>query len=259
MSRSTRGFGVATITACVLAGVAFAATSAQHKTVNDAAAPLPVAAKAAAKTSTPAPAGPDCAKLRCVALTFDDGPGEYTNQILDELDAAGVKATFFEIGENVGQFPEVVKRQVDDGMVIGDHTWTHPNLSHLGAASQRSQLSRTADALEAAGAPRPTLVRPPYGALNSATKAVAADLGMSLITWNVDSQDWLNRNAQKSRRLIMKEVGNGSIVLMHDIQPSTVKALPQVIADLKQRGYTFVTVPQLIGSPRPGVVYNHGV
>lgn len=203
----------------------------------------------ASVTSTPRV---NCARLKCVALTFDDGPGPYTMRLLDELDAAHVKATFFEIGQNVAAHRDVVRRQVADGMVIGNHTWDHKQLTALGRAAQQNEVARTTAALVAAGAPRPSLLRPPYGSFNSSTRA----LGYSVINWDVDSEDWKNRNAATTTALIMKEVRPGSIVLMHDIQPSSVRAVPRIIALLRARGYTLVTVPQLIGrNPVTGKVY----
>lgn len=193
-------------------------------------------------TSAPAPgASVDCTKLKCVALTFDDGPGPHTASILDTLKAKGVKATFFEIGTSVRTYSQVVTRQVAEGHVIGSHTWDHKQLTKMDAGAQASEIDRAADAIAAAGAPRPTIMRPPYGSYNAATKG----LGWPIILWNVDSEDWKNRNAAATTALIMKEVRRGSIVLMHDIWPSTAEALPGIIDQLRAQGYTFVTVPQL--------------
>lgn len=193
----------------------------------------------------------DCAVARCVALTFDDGPGPYTGAILDTLEAAGVKATFFELAPAVRHYPAIVRRQVQAGMVLGSHTVHHKELTKLGASAQAAEIAGGADAIAAAEEPRPTLMRPPYGSWNATTKS----LGWPIILWDVDSEDWKNKDAGVTTELIMKEVRRGSIVLMHDIQPSTAQALPGVIRQLKSAGYTLVTVPELLGTPKPGRVY----
>ncbi|CAB0629672.1 polysaccharide deacetylase family protein [Corynebacterium diphtheriae] len=193
----------------------------------------------------------DCSVLKCVALTFDDGPGPYTSQILDTLDSHGVKATFFEIATAIPRFPEVVRRQVASGMEVGSHTVTHRQLPLLPLAEQQREADGASDRLVEAGAPRPVMMRPPYGAWNQDTKR----LGYSLILWNVDSEDWKNRDAQVTTNNIMAQVRPGSIVLMHDIHPSTAEALPGIIDRLKEQGYTLVTVSQLLGQTVPGEVY----
>lgn len=214
-------------------------------------------------SQVPAPAGPlpqvqpgavspvDCAVAKCVALTFDDGPGPYTSQILDTLDSRGVKATFFEIATAIPRFPEVVRRQVASGMEVGSHTVTHRQLPLLSLAEQQQEADGASDRLVEAGAPRPVMMRPPYGAWNQDTRR----LGYSLILWNVDSEDWKNRDAQVTTNNIMAQVRPGSIVLMHDIHPSTAAALPGIIDRLQEQGYTLVTVSQLLGQLTPGEVY----
>lgn len=193
----------------------------------------------------------NCQVVKCVALTFDDGPGPYTEKLLDELDKAGVKATFFEIGEHAKIYPDVVARQVEDGMVVGNHTWDHPQLNHLSLAGQQREVQLADRWITAGGAPIPTLLRPPYGSYNHATRT----LGKSLILWDVDSEDWKNLNSDKTTALIMKEIHPGAIVLMHDIHPTTVAAVPGIIKQLEQDGYHLVTVPELLGTPQPGSVH----
>jgi len=134
--------------------------------------PVAPSSSPAPATTTPAPAPAsnppapasniDCSKLTCAALTFDDGPGPYTASILDTLDAAGVKATFCELGQSVRLYPDLVRRQQASGMVIGNHTHDHKQLNKLSAVQQRSELDRGAAAIAAAGVPAPTMFRPPY-------------------------------------------------------------------------------------------------
>lgn len=196
----------------------------------------------------------DCTKTKCIALTFDDGPGPYTLTVLRALQASHARATFFVLGKNVAAHPETLRRLVAAGMVVGDHSWDHREYTRLSAAQQKSETSRTAQAIVAAGVPAATLFRPPYGAFNSATKR----LGWPLILWDVDTLDWKNRNASATTTRALATARRGSIVLMHDIVPSTAKAVPGIIRRLQAKGYTLVTVPELLGTTRPGVVYTNG-
>ena len=192
----------------------------------------------------------NCAKLQCVALTFDDGPGPSTGTLLDTLAAAHVHATFFVIGRNVQALPALVTREAAEGHVVGNHTWSHRDLSRLGASDQRSEVSRTAEALAARGVSA-TLLRPPYGAYNSTTRT----LGVPLVLWDVDPADWRDRDAAIVAARVLANTRPGSIVLLHDVHPSTVAAVPAIVAGLKAKGYTFVTVPQLIGTMTAGTAY----
>ncbi|MCH8613122.1 polysaccharide deacetylase family protein [Arsenicicoccus dermatophilus] len=226
-------------------------------------APAPVTTTAADTTTSapeqpsspvvPAPAASavDCRQLSCVALTFDDGPGPYTAQLLDELSAAGVRATFFALGQNVQAQPDVVRRAVSMGMVVGNHTWDHRDMRRLGEPQQRREIEDTDRVLGAiTGAPGPTLVRPPYGSFDATTKA----LGHPLVLWDVDTEDWKNRDVAETTRRAVEGARAGSIVLMHDIHPSTVKAVPGIVKALKEKGLTLVTVPELMGPMAPGSV-----
>lgn len=136
-------------------------------------------------------------------------------------------------------------------MEVGSHTVTHRQLPLLPLAEQQQEADGASDRLVEAGAPRPVMMRPPYGAWNQDTRR----LGYSLILWNVDSEDWKNRDAQVTTNNIMAQVRPGSIVLMHDIHPSTAAALPGIIDRLQEEGYTLVTVSQLLGQLTPGEVY----
>ena len=210
-------------------------------------------ASPAPATAAPQPAASvDCSTLKCVALTFDDGPSNLTAGILDTLDAAGVKATFFELGPSAKAYPAIVRRQQADGMAIGSHSVRHQEFTKLTRAQQVAEAKGGADRIAAAGVPRPTLFRPPYGAYDANTRT----LGVPIILWDVDSLDWKNKDAAATTALVLQGVRPGSIVLMHDIWPSTAQALPGIIARLKADGYTLVTVPQLLGDPTPGKVYS---
>lgn len=198
-----------------------------------------------AADTTPAP---NCAVVKCVALTFDDGPGPRTLELVNILLENDVDATFFMVGQQVAERPITAKRVAMEGFQVEDHTWSHPELPPLTRSQQLSQFTRTADVLEAQGIPTIDMLRPPYGAYDSDTRS----LGVPLILWSVDSLDWKTRNAAAIRAEISNDVSNGAIVLQHDIVSQTVDATPYVIADLRARGYHFVTIDQLVPSAGPG-------
>ncbi|NNG34910.1 polysaccharide deacetylase family protein [Nakamurella aerolata] len=194
----------------------------------------------------------NCAEKRCVALTFDDGPGRYTDQLIDELTAAGAPATFFLLGPQADAYPATVRRLRSAGMVIGNHTMDHRNLVNMDAAGQRAEVTEAAAAIEAAGGGRPTLLRPPYGSYNATTRT----LGDPMVMWDVDTEDWRNKDATVTARRAVDGASNGSIILMHDLHRSTVQAVPQIVSQLRAKGFTLVTVPQLYGAPlQPGQLY----
>ena len=203
----------------------------------------------------PSGGGVDCSVEKCIAITFDDGPGPHTEKLLDVLKARDAKATFFMLGSLVGGRPDTVKRMVDEGHEVANHTWNHPDLRTIGADGVTSQLSRTQDAIEAASGVEPQLMRPPYGATNgTAVDAIAAQ-GLSIIMWDVDTEDWKNRSASETTSRALASAHEGAIILFHDIHPSTVDAAPGIIDALHSQGYTLVTVSNLLGDPEPGVKY----
>lgn len=191
-----------------------------------------------------------------IAMTFDDGPSaKLTPQLLDMLKARGIKATFFVVGTNAAEYPQIIKRMVDEGHEIGNHSWSHPALNKLSATSLRKQLEDTNAAIVKAGAPRPSLIRPPYGATNARlAKLFDEEYGMKSIIWSVDPLDWKYRNSKKVYDLIVQKTQPGAIILSHDIHASTVAAMPEVFDTLLAKGYQFVTVSELIameGQPSP--------
>jgi peptidoglycan-N-acetylglucosamine deacetylase len=204
----------------------------------------------------PAKPHPDCLVLRCVALTFDDGPGPYTTRLLATLAAAKVHATFFVIGESARDFPNEVRAEQAQGEQVGDHSWSHPQLTHLDDLQVADQFNRTADEIATLDGQRPTLIRPPYGAVNQRVNTILGTQGAPEILWSVDTLDWLHRDPDSVYTRAMAGVRPGSIILMHDIHPTTVDAVPRLIDALKAQGYTFVTVSQLYGGTlEPGKVY----
>lgn len=183
---------------------------------------------------------------KVVALTFDDGPNPATtNQALDTLSKYGIKATFFVLGKNVSGNEEILKRMKADGHVIGNHSWSHPVLSKLSLDEAKKQITDTEDALTKVLGSSSKLMRPPYGAI---TDDIRNSLDLSFIMWDVDSLDWKSKNEASILTEIQRQVKNGSIILMHDIHVETVNALPKVIDSLKEQGYEFVTVPEMLHS-----------
>jgi peptidoglycan/xylan/chitin deacetylase (PgdA/CDA1 family) len=183
-----------------------------------------------------------------IAMTFDDGPSAtLTPKLLDILAAHHIKATFFVIGENVAEHPEIVARAAREGHEIGNHSWSHPNFAKMSDAGVRSQLQRTDDAIKSATGARPTLLRPPYGSITTREKRWIHDqFGYQIILWDVDPYDWKRPGPAVVRSRILKETRPGSIVLSHDIHPGTIEAMPSTLDALEAKGFKFVTVSELI-------------
>ncbi len=189
-----------------------------------------------------------------LAITFDDGPEPtLTPRLLDMLKARGIHATFFMVGRNVTAFPAIVKRMVDEGHEVANHSWTHPLLTKMSQQSVESQLQRTHDAIVKACGVAPQLYRPPYGAVTLSQRArIQKTFGYPSILWDVDPLDWQKpRQAQKVYDRVLANAKPGSIILCHDIHESTIAAMPAVLDDLKARGYAFATVTQLINLATP--------
>lgn len=190
-----------------------------------------------------------CALLPCVALTYDDGPGEpeIEEALLAAATTANVRLTYFLLGRNVKNSPEVVARMAEAGHELGNHTFSHPQLSTTSVADERSEVAATDDAIEAASGIRPGLVRPPYGAL---TKTAAAALAHPAIMWDVDTEDWRHRDRAKTVEAVRTGARPGSIVLMHSIHPTTVAAAAEVFAAVADKGLYAVTVSELFSDQR---------
>ena len=193
-----------------------------------------------------------------IAMTFDDGPSAtLTPKLLDILAAHQIKATFFVIGENVAEHPEIVARAAREGHEIGNHSWSHPNFAKMSDDGVRSQLQRTNDAIKSATGSRPTLLRPPYGSITAREERWIHDqFGYQIILWDVDPYDWKRPGPSVVRNRILKETRPGSIVLSHDIHPGTIEAMPSTFDALEAKGFKFVTISELIrmAVPQPSQV-----
>ena len=218
---------------------------------------LPAQANDAAKPAAPAEAQITFNWVHVdapyIAMTFDDGPSpKLTPKLLDLLAAHHIKATFFVIGQNVAEYPEVVARAVREGHEIGNHSWSHANLGRLSDEGVRRELKKTDDAIYNAAGVRPTLMRPPYGSITAHEKRwIYEEFGYRVIMWDVDPLDWRRPGPAVVCNRILKETRPGSIVLSHDIHPGTIQSMPATLEQLEARGFKFVTVSELIKMQRP--------
>jgi peptidoglycan/xylan/chitin deacetylase (PgdA/CDA1 family) len=188
-----------------------------------------------------------------IAMTFDDGPNAaLTPKLLDLLAAHHIKATFFVIGENVVEHPEIVARAAREGHEIENHTWSHPNLGKMSDEAVRSQLRRTDDAIKNATGMRPTLMRPPYGSISARQKRwINDEFGYEIILWDVDPLDWKRPGPGLVCNRIVAETRAGSIILSHDIHSGTIEAMPATLNQLEAKGFKFATVSELIQMAKP--------
>jgi len=181
---------------------------------------------------------------KAVALTFDDGPSEYTPGFLQVLREKGVHGTFFEVGQEMGGRESTMRQILAEGNEIGDHTMNHVELPGY------AQIAGAAHLIEQITHFKPCLFRPPGGAADSSVIATAGSLGMRTITWDVDPRDWSTPGTSAIYNTIVDNAQPGSIILMHDgggPRGETLAALPAIIDTLRSRGYGFETVSELLG------------
>ncbi|NUR60221.1 MAG: polysaccharide deacetylase family protein [Catenulispora sp.] len=189
-------------------------------------------------------ATPAAAAGKAVYITFDDGPSIYTPKVLKVLSQYGVRATFFEVGQNVAAHPSLTSQVYRAGHSVQNHTWSHPDLRTLSAAQFAFQVNATDQQIRAHTGYRPCCLRPPYGAVNATVRALTAQLGKKLALWTVDPRDWSRPGASAIRWRVLSQVHPGSVVLLHDgggDRSQTVEALSGILKTLKARGYTFPT------------------
>ena len=178
-----------------------------------------------------------------IAFTFDDGPGEYTDELLDCLEENNAHATFFMLGQNVGSWESTVQRMADIGCEIGSHSWDHPNLYDLSMDSVAKEFSDTDAALEKACGQKASVARAPYG---NWSDDIISTVGKPFFTWSLDSMDWSYLDVNKDYDAVMNgDLTDGSIILMHDIHEPSVQASIKMIPELVQKGYKLMTVSEL--------------
>lgn len=209
--------------------------------------------------AVPAKPGPvDCRKSRCVALTFDAGPGRYTPRLLKILKAERVNATFFLLGrKHIARYPHLVRREAAEGHELANHTWSHPRLTEVSTREIRRQLRLVQERIEDLTGRAPTLMRPPQGRTDRRVAKVSRSLGLAQILWSVTAKDYRDHDPRLITRRVLDGARRNGIILLHDIYPGTVPAVPAIIDGLRKRGLTPVTVSQLFAPhrPQPGRVY----
>jgi peptidoglycan/xylan/chitin deacetylase (PgdA/CDA1 family) len=189
-----------------------------------------------------------------VALTFDDGPGPHTADVLKILDKYKVKATFFVIGGASDAHASLIQEEVARGHVVANHTVHHAALDTLSRRDQAAEIDGQTEAIEMFGAPRPRLMRPPYNAWNETTLEVLDKRGMLMVLWDVETNDWQLPGSDVIVQRVLDAVQPGSIVLFHDgggDRSQTVAALPRIIEQLKADGYKLVTIPEMLRQNPP--------
>ncbi len=237
------------LTACAAANV--------HPTPTAAQSPIATASALALPTTTPTPALPllttpptmSSKKLtRTIYLTFDDGPNPtWTAEILSLLEKSGAHASFFVIGENAKAWPWLVEREARDGDTVGDHSWSHPTLTHLAASVVFAELARDKNLITLLTGHAPILWRPPYEAFNRSVVNIASGLGMTMQLWGVSTGDWQLPGAEVIALRVMAALHNGMVVLLHDgggySRSETVAAVALLIPELEAAGYRLAALP----------------
>lgn len=179
-----------------------------------------------------------------IALTFDDGPHPvYTEQLLDGLKDRGVVATFFVTGEHAELHPDIIKRMQDEGHLIGNHTYTHIQLTKSNREKFKQELVKTNEVLQEITGEEVLYVRPPYGVWD---KKLETELNMFPILWSIDPLDWRTTNSSRITQTVVKKVGENDIILMHDYYKTSVDAALMIVDELQKQGYEFVTVDKLL-------------
>lgn len=183
-------------------------------------------------------------EVKKIAITFDDGPHpKYTLKLLDELKKRNVKATFFVIGENVSNNPDVIKRMAEDGHLIGNHTYSHVQLTCISEEKAITEINKTSELITTYAGVSPKYIRPPYGMYSDALKR---ETNLTPVLWTVDPRDWSVLNTDSVVKHVLKCAKSGDIILLHDIFDTSVEAAFQIIDALKAEGYEFVTVDEFI-------------
>lgn len=190
---------------------------------------------------------------KAVALTFDDGPGEYTPKLIEGLNARNAKATFFMVGSCVSEYPNALPLMVEGGHQLGSHTYDHSDITKLSKDQLNEQLSKTDDEIYKACGQRATAFRPPYGSYED---DIVSGINKTITLWSLDTMDWESRNAESVKKKIVSGCQDGDIILLHDIYETSVDGALQAIDELQKKGYVFVTVDELLS--RYGYDVVHG-
>lgn len=245
-------------TAVALATAAAAASVAACGTLHGVTSPRDAREDAQA-TRTQDPQRPvDCGTDKCVALTFDGGPSRPTPELLDILKERHVHVTFFVQGKgHTDTYPKTVLRMAREGHEIGNHTWSHKNLTALDEKGITGELVPVQQEVRAITGHAPTLMRPPQGRTDDKVSAVMKRLGLAQVLWSVTAKDYATTDTKTIIRRVLDQTHRDGVILLHERYKGTVPAVPAIIDALRERGYTLVTFSQLLAPavPRPGVVY----
>jgi peptidoglycan/xylan/chitin deacetylase (PgdA/CDA1 family) len=210
-----------------------------------------------------APGGEGTAGQRVIALTFDDGPGPYTPQVLSVLQSYRVPATFFEIGQNMVQYPQYTRMLTAAGYPVENHTWSHPDLTTIPISQFPYQIDQTQNEIRSLTGQTPTCVRPPYDSFNGTVLDQIAQRGLTAMSYSVDPQDWALPGTATIVNRAVVDAFPGAVVDLHDgggDRSQTVAALPQIITSLKAQGYGFVSICGAVSAPthEQSAVYSFG-
>lgn len=199
----------------------------------------------------------DCSKVKCIALTFDDGPSKYTNSLLDILKKQWVKATFFVIWANIEHRESTLKREADEWHEIGNHTRNHKDLTKLTPEERKQEIETTFKKIFEVTWVSSFLIRPPYGRID---ESILGEQYGKIILWNVDTDDWKSKKIDTIVANATNKIQKWDIILMHDTYQTSVDAVPEIIKKLKKDGFTFVTVDELLSDQTVNLTkkYFHG-
>lgn len=181
-----------------------------------------------------------------IAITFDDGPGEEgTEEILQSLAEYDAKATFFMLSQSAEKYPDLAKKVADQGHEIANHSITHPDLKKVDEGQAKEEIETSKETITDITGKEPTLFRPPYGSYSETVTDIAAESNQNIVLWSLDTRDWESLNAEQMYENVVDNTKPGSIILMHDIHHATADAVPDILKELSDEGYEFVTVSEL--------------
>lgn len=180
---------------------------------------------------------------KMIALTFDDGPGPYTDQLLDGLEKLNAKASFFLVGEKIKSYPDTVAKIAGNGHLVGNHTYSHIKLTTLSPDEIKKEIDKTNEEIKAITGEAPQFFRPPFGRYNSDTLNY---VDMISVRWSKDTIDWKYEDEERLYRYLINNAGDGEIFLMHDVEKTTVKGVLRAIETLEKQGYKFVRADELL-------------
>lgn len=180
---------------------------------------------------------------KMIALTFDDGPEPYTDELIDSLEKLNAKASFFLVGEKIKSYPDTVAKIAGNGHLVGNHTYSHIKLTALSPDEIKKEIDKTNEEIKAITGEAPQFFRPPFGRYNSDTLNY---VDMISVRWSKDTIDWKYEDEERLYRYLIKNAGDGEIFLMHDVEKTTVKGVLRVIETLQKQGYKFVRADELL-------------